>query len=71
MTGKFKNVDGMTYEELVAERDELAAERTRVRLRQNEVAEAIEVYEALKNLSPAARKRITIGGSVGSDGGIN
>jgi hypothetical protein len=47
--------------DLEAEEVRLAAERTRIRLEQNEVGAALEVHRALDALSPAARRIVRIG----------
>lgn len=68
---KVKPVEEMSLEELLAERESLAAQRTELRLRQNQVEQAIVMMDALKGLPEELRKRITINGAVGAEGGAN
>ena len=66
---KSKPVEEMALEELLAERDALAAQRTELRLRQVAVQDQIALQEALKGLPPELVRRITIGGAVSTEGG--
>jgi hypothetical protein len=66
-----ENLHGLTDEGLAAYRDELAQERTAVRLAQVAVADELQLRAALKGLPAELVQRITIGGAVGSQGGKN
>lgn len=65
---KDRPIEGMSLEELLEERDKLAAQRTELRLRQVAVQEAITMAEALKGLPESLRRRIRIEGALGSAG---
>ncbi len=68
-----KQYADMTAEELRAERDKLAAERTRIRLAQNEVGALLAAKEAIEGLPPEVQKLITInvGGAIAPEGAVN
>jgi outer membrane protein TolC len=68
MTRK-KALEKMTLEELEAEREALALQRTEVRLQQKAVEEAIEFQQALGGMPEGLRDRIRLEGGMKAAGG--
>lgn len=70
-TGDVKTLAQLTDAELDAEDTRLAAERTRVRLAQNDVTAEKETRALLAGLSGASREvvRARLEGTIGSSGG--
>lgn len=55
-----KNLSKMNDEELAAEAESLAKQRTEIRLRQNEVAQQQQIRAALATLPPETRRIVKI-----------
>ncbi len=66
---KDKAVEDMSLDELVAEREALAAERTKLRLRQVAIEEALAFQQAMSGMPEGLRQRVRLEGGMNAKGG--